>query len=76
MLVTKGSLLKNIFTYFFFLIVILAAFIPILWIGITSIKRTIDVFTYPPVIIPKNPAFDNYIKIFKLAEMRKTFLNR
>lgn len=75
MLVSKGSLPRSLFNYFIFLIVILVTFIPILWIGITSIKRTIDVFVYPPVIIPENPAFDNYVKIFKLAEMRKTFLN-
>jgi ABC-type glycerol-3-phosphate transport system permease component len=71
----KESLFRNLFTYLLFIIVILVAFIPIIWIGITSIKRTIDVFVYPPVVIPINPAFDNYIKIFKLADIRKTFTN-
>jgi ABC-type glycerol-3-phosphate transport system permease component len=75
MAVNKENVLRNIFTYFLFIAVVLAAFIPILWIIITSLKRTIDIFSYPPVIIPVRPAFENYLKIFKLAEMSRTFLN-
>ena len=73
LLLKTGS--KHLILYFLYVLTILIAFLPILWIAATSIKRTVDVFVYPPVLIPKIPAFDNYLKVFGLAEMRLTFLN-
>ncbi len=61
--------------YILFILTITIALIPIAWILVTSIKKTMDIFAYPPVIIPKAPAFDNYIKVFKLTEIGKHFLN-
>ena len=61
--------------YLLYLGVILLAFVPILWIAVTSIKRTVDIFAYPPVLLPRITAFDNYAKIFRLSEMTGTFLN-
>ncbi len=58
-----------------YVLIILLALIPIAWIAVTSIKHTIDVFAYPPVIFPEMPAFDNYLTVFRLTEMSKTFLN-
>ena len=54
---------------------VLLAFIPILWIAVTSIKRTVDIFAYPPVLVPRVAAFDNYARVFQLSEMTGAFRN-
>jgi len=61
--------------YIVFLLIIVVFLTPLLWVVITSIKNTIDIFHYPPIIIPENFAFDNYIKVFQLTEIGKNFLN-
>lgn len=71
----RNKLSVNLTVYLMFIIVFVIALVPILWILITSIKRTIDIFAYPPIIIPKQPAFENYIKVFKLTEIGKNFSN-
>lgn len=71
----RNKLSVNLAVYLIFIIVFVIALVPILWILITSIKRTIDIFAYPPIIIPKQPAFENYIKVFKLTEIGKNFSN-
>mgnify|MGYP000072968088 CR=1 FL=1 len=56
---------------FFFVIVIIFAAIflfPIIWMLITSIRPTSDIYTYPPSIIPGQLTLDNYAYI--LTEMR------
>ncbi|MEM0117247.1 MAG: carbohydrate ABC transporter permease [Conexivisphaerales archaeon] len=39
------------FVYFLF---------PIYWTFITSIKQSVDIFSYPPVFFPTRPTFENY----------------
>jgi ABC-type glycerol-3-phosphate transport system permease component len=70
-----GRRARGLLAYLLYLLVILLAFIPILWIAVTSIKRTVDVFVYPPVLVPRVAAFDNYVKVFQLSEMTGTFFN-
>ncbi len=57
--------------HLFFAIILIAAALflfPIIWMLITSLRTTKDLYTYPPTIIPKALTFENFIYIF--TEMR------
>ncbi len=75
MLKYKTKPFVDVAVYVLFAVVLVIALTPILWILITSIKRTMDIFAYPPIIVPKQAAFDNYVKVFTLTEIGKNFLN-
>lgn len=51
-------------------IVLLVAFslfslVPFLWMISTSLKTRAEVFTYPPVLIPPAPQWENYARVFQ-----------
>ena len=65
----------DLIVYILFAMVFVIALVPIVWILITSIKKTMDIFAYPPIIVPKEVAFENYVKVFTLTDIGKNFLN-
>lgn len=49
--------------------------LPFVWMLSTSFKHLTDIFGYPPQIIPNNPTLDNYIFVFKDANVARVLLN-
>lgn len=50
-------------------------FIPLVWMLSSSFKDSSAITAVPPQLIPKNPTFDAYKRIFKVGGMARWFLN-
>lgn len=37
---------------------------PLLWVFLSAFKTRLEIFTLPPVIIPANPSFDNFARVW------------
>jgi len=48
---------------------------PIYWMVISSVKPAGEIFSYPPVAIPKELYFGNYVKLFRETYFLRNFLN-
>jgi len=55
---------KNCLTYLLMSVVAFIMFFPILWIASSSLKSLVDISAYPPVLIPKELHFENYVEVF------------
>lgn len=49
-----------LFKYLFVLFLVVLFFFPVVWILLTSIKTTGDIYAWPPVYIPLHPTLQNY----------------
>ena len=61
--------LSNILIYFFFVIIILLFVGPILWVISLSLKTRAEVFSYPPRLIPRPFAFQNYVHVLTMSRI-------
>jgi ABC-type glycerol-3-phosphate transport system permease component len=50
------------------MVVVLINDLPLLWMGITSIKPDREIVVYPPTGLPIHPTFDNYVRLFTISE--------
>lgn len=74
----RERLLKNTKGFSTHLILILASvvmLIPFLWMISTSFKPPTEVSIWPPQLIPKNPTWMNYFKVFSTSLILRYFLN-
>jgi ABC-type glycerol-3-phosphate transport system permease component len=60
----SGALLYKILIYLLVLIVCAAAAFPFLWMVSSSFKERSDIFTYPPVWIPRQFSVAGYVGLF------------
>lgn len=67
----SGNVLLNILAW------LLAIFInfPLIWMFLSSVKVSTDVYRWPPVIIPKSFTFTHYILLFKQTNIARYLLN-
>lgn len=55
---------KDYLTYVFMTIVAIVMFFPTIWIASSSLKSLTDLSAYPPILIPKEFHFENYVEVF------------
>ena len=60
----NNNFIKQSVTYLLITIVIFSAIFPFLWMISTSFKDRGEIFTYPPVWIPRAPTAEGYIGLF------------
>lgn len=48
---------------------------PFFWMLSTSLKDIKEVYQFPPVFIPANPQWENYVEVWKAAKFPRYFLN-
>jgi multiple sugar transport system permease protein len=62
---------------FYLLVIFLVVlfFFPIVWIFLTSIKTTGDIYAWPPVYIPNNPTLQNYKVVLLESNLGRFILN-
>jgi len=53
----------------------LLSLVPFLWMISTSLKTRAEVFTYPPIVIPEQPQWDNYLDVFQAFPFARYTLN-
>jgi len=62
-------------SYFIIFVLLVYILIPFYWMGITSLKRTQDVYSYPIKYIPDPITFRNYVRIWHGSPFLRYFLN-
>lgn len=68
--------IKNFLIHFVLIIVCILSIIPFVWLLSTALKgRSENIFAYPPVFIPQQFTFDNFIHILKLVPILKYVQN-
>ena len=59
----SNSTRKNLIV-FIFIVVSLVFILPVLWVFISSLKGTSEIFSWPPTFLPNNPTLNNYSQAF------------
>jgi putative chitobiose transport system permease protein len=68
--------LENIFWYVLLVLIAVGMVLPFLWIFLTSFKGPNDViYSIPPQLIPRDPTFANYVRVWNQLPIARFFLN-
>ena len=72
----RRHLLENIVWYFILTLVAVITVFPFVWVLFTSFKGPMDaIFSVPPQLIPRNPTFENYLRVWRLLPVARFYLN-
>lgn len=73
----KGKInYKNILIHTVLIVVCVLSLVPFLWLLSTALKgRSENIFAYPPIFIPRDFTFDNFIQVLKLVPIVKYVIN-
>ena len=63
------------FVYFSLLIGALFSSLPVIWISLSSLKSNLEIFSYPPSILPVNTSLEAYLNIFDDEDKIRFFIN-
>lgn len=67
---------KNLLIHTILIIVCILSLVPFLWLLSTALKgRSENIFAYPPIFIPRDFTFDNFIQVLKLVPIVKYVIN-
>ncbi|MDQ0255924.1 raffinose/stachyose/melibiose transport system permease protein [Evansella vedderi] len=75
---TNVSLLQRIAKIFLYLTLIIVAIVqvlPLIWLFLFSLKNNQEVFNSPPLSIPTDPKWDNYIRAWTEGNIGQYFFN-
>jgi putative chitobiose transport system permease protein len=73
---SANRILSNIFLYIILCFVAIVTVFPFLWVLFTSFKGPTDaVFSVPPQFIPRDPTFDNFIRVWQLLPVWRFYIN-
>lgn len=70
-----GRLLKKFGLWTLMLLVIAVVSFPLLWMALSSLKPSVELFKTPPTLFPKNVSFDWYREAFSDSTVVRYFLN-
>lgn len=48
---------------------------PLIWMFLSSIKQSNEVYAYPPILFSKQPTLSHYIELFKVTNFERYFVN-
>ncbi len=72
----RRKVLQAIFWYAVLLLISLITVVPFLWIFLTSFKGPHDqIVSVPPQLIPRDPTFANYIRVWDQLPVSRFFVN-
>jgi len=67
---------RTVFWYAVLILISLVTVVPFLWIFLTSFKGPLDqIVSVPPQLIPHDPTFDNYVRVWNQLPVGRFFLN-
>jgi putative chitobiose transport system permease protein len=68
--------LENVFWYVLFALIAAVTIFPFLWIFLTALKGPTDaVYSTPPQLIPHDPTFANFVRVWQQLPVGHFFLN-
>ncbi len=74
--ITARKITENLFWYIVLSLVAIVAAFPFIWVLAMSFKGPTDpVVSVPPQLIPQNPTFANYVRVWHMLPMANFFLN-
>jgi len=65
----------GIVTYVVLVVLVIAVLLPLAWLYLSSIKNGVEMYSIPPIIIPRNPTLSSYRQIFTDRGFESGFLN-
>jgi putative chitobiose transport system permease protein len=69
-------IVENVSIYVILCLVAIATIFPFVWVFFTSFKGPLDaVFSVPPQLIPQDPTFANYLRVWGLLPVENFFIN-
>ena len=72
----RRYILENIFWYALLSLLAVGMILPFLWIFLASFKGPNDaIYSVPPQFIPRDPTFENYLRVWRQLPIAKFFLN-
>ncbi len=70
-----GKRSSQLFVWGLVLLLAITMLVPFLWMVSTSLMDELEVFQYPPRLIPATPQWDNYVSAFAARPFGRYFLN-
>ena len=72
----RRKALQTVFWYAVLILISLVTVVPFLWIFLTSFKGPLDqIVSVPPQLIPRDPTFANYVRVWNQLPVGKFFVN-
>jgi putative chitobiose transport system permease protein len=72
----RRHLVENIIWYIVLTLVAVITVFPFVWVLFTSFKGPTDpIFSVPPQLIPREPTFENYLRVWRLLPVARFYLN-
>ena len=72
----RKKIVENTFWYIVLLLVAVVTVFPFIWIFFTSFKGPLDaIYSVPPQLIPHNPTFANYLRVWDNLPVANFFIN-
>ncbi|RPI50209.1 MAG: carbohydrate ABC transporter permease [Chloroflexi bacterium] len=72
----RRKAVQTAFWYAVLILMSLVTVVPFLWILLTSFKGPLDqIVSVPPQLIPRDPTFDNYVRVWNQLPVDRFFLN-
>jgi putative chitobiose transport system permease protein len=72
----RSHALENILWYVLLVLIAIGMVLPFLWIFLTSFKGPNDVvYSIPPQLVPHDPTFANYVRVWNQLPIARFFLN-
>ncbi|MDK2951150.1 MAG: multiple sugar transport system permease protein [Kosmotogales bacterium] len=75
MIKSKGNRIYQVVRYTIMIVLGIIMVFPLYWICITSLKSSGEIFSNPPVFLPSNPEWGNFIEVFKQLPFLKWIIN-
>jgi putative chitobiose transport system permease protein len=73
---SRRHLLENTFWYIVLSLVAVITVFPFVWVLFTSFKGPYDpVFSVPPQLLPHDPTFENYLRVWRQLPVARFYLN-
>ncbi|MEH7379254.1 carbohydrate ABC transporter permease [Bacillus sp. JJ1533] len=66
---------SNILLYITLIILVCIFIFPVLWVILSSLKDSTELYSWPPKIIPDKPTFENFITAFEKGNFGRYFYN-
>jgi len=71
----RRKALTNLLIFTLMAIGAIVMIVPLVWMVTTSLKTKLEVFEIPPVWIPADPQWGNYLKVWSMGPLLQGFLN-
>lgn len=67
--------IQKSFDYLIAILLVLLSIFPIIWLFLTSVKSTNEIYSWPVKLFPSQPTFQNYVNLFNMGSFGRYYLN-